>query len=129
MNNQEITTVTYNFEDGTRILQPINKECLFDSKGRRVSVNQLNNLFESTAYDKKATSFSLESIESPEKVENVSEFSKIEKYNAKKDYRDFRKENNGAFKNQKSQFQAMVVDKFKNTKMKIRYNVSIDIAS
>lgn len=124
-NQEELTTVTYNFADNTKVVQPINKQAYFDEKGRKRSIQQLHHVFETTAYDKKAIGYTLEGKESVAVAVEEPQFTKVERYNAKKDYKDFIKSNLKEFNNQKKQFAAMVVDKFMNNKMRVRINATI----
>ena len=124
-NQEELTTVTYNFADNTKVVQPINKQAMFDEKGRKRSIQQLHHVFETTAFDKKAISYTLEGKESVAVAVEEPQFTKVERYNAKKDYKDFIKANLKEFNNQKKQFAAMVVDKFMNNKMRVRMNATI----
>jgi arginyl-tRNA--protein-N-Asp/Glu arginylyltransferase len=85
------------------------------------------NLFSDTAFDKRAESFQLNAEETvnTEIQEVEPEFTKKERYNAKKDYKDFKKENPNGFNNSLKQFRTMVTDKFANTKMRVRMNVTV----
>jgi len=126
-NQEELTTVTYNFADNTKVVQPINKQAMFDEKGRKRSLNQLEHVFNTTANDKgkACLGYTLEGKASEDVLQSEPEFTKVERYNAKKDYKDFIKSNLKEFNNQKRQFQAMVIDKFTNTKMRVRMNATI----
>ena len=37
MNTERFTTVTYTLENGSKIVQPINKECFVNQKGNKIS--------------------------------------------------------------------------------------------
>lgn len=129
MKNQEITpgdTIVYNLENNVKIVQPINKQAFVNEKGRQRSHQDMINLFLDTAWDKRAKSFTLNSESVNTEIQTVEpEFTKKEKYNAKRDYKEFQKTNPNGFNNSLKQFKAMVVDKFINTKMKIRMNVTV----
>ena len=126
-NQEQLTTVTYIFTDNTKVVQPIGKKAFFDEKGRKRSIQQLEHVFNTTALDKgkACLGYTLESKSFEEVLQSEPEFSKVEHYNAKKDYKDFIKSNLKEFNNQKRQFQAMVIDKFTNAKMRVRMNATI----
>lgn len=129
MKNQEITvgdSVTYSFADGTKVTQPITKQGLTNIKGGKKSPQEVESMLSSTMVDKGAISYSV-NAESNEVVVETKEshFTAKEKSNAKRDYREFQKENPQGFNNSLKQFRAMVVDKFTNTKMRVRMNVTV----
>ena len=129
MKNQEITagdSVTFTYPNGSKITQPITKEGLLTQRGYRKSPGEVVAMLSSTCWDKGADKFTVnaESVEEKE-VEQDTVFTKKERYNAKKDYRDFQKENPNAFRNSLKQFRAMVNDKFANTKIRVRMNVTV----
>jgi hypothetical protein len=130
MKNQEITpgdTIVYNLANNVKIVQPINKQAFVNEKGRQRTHQDMINLFSDTAFDKRAESFQLNAEETvnTEIQEVEPEFTKKERYNAKKDYKDFKKENPNGFNNSLKQFRTMVTDKFANTKMRVRMNVTV----
>ena len=47
-----MNTITYTLENGTKIVQPINKECFVNHKGNPVSEATLHQLFSDTAWIK-----------------------------------------------------------------------------
>jgi hypothetical protein len=49
--------VTYNFADGTKQVSQINNSIFYDDKGRKVDLNNVMKIFQTTAWDLKATSF------------------------------------------------------------------------
>ena len=129
MKNQEITlgdSVTYNFADGTKVVQPITKEGLLNIKGNKKSLQDIHDMLSTTMIDKGAISYAI-NADSNEVITSNDDlhFTAKERYNAKKDYKDFQKENPAGFANSLKQFRAMVIDKFTNTKMKVRMNVTV----
>ena len=56
-----MNTVTYTLENGTKIVQPINKECFVNHKGNPVSEATLHQLFSDTAWDKRAVKYTIDS--------------------------------------------------------------------
>lgn len=54
-----LTTVTYYFEDGTKQISNINNAILKDEKGRLRSETQINKVFEDTMWDLGAIKFEL----------------------------------------------------------------------
>jgi arginyl-tRNA--protein-N-Asp/Glu arginylyltransferase len=129
MKNQEITpgdTIVYNLVNNVKVVQPINKQAFVNEKGRQRTHQDMINLFSDTAFDKRAESFTLNSESVVNEVQTFEpEFTAKERYNAKKDYKDFKKENPNGFNNSLKQFRAMVTDKFANTKMRVRMNVTV----
>jgi len=130
MKNQEITigdSVTYSFTDGTKVTQPITKQGLTNLKGHKKSPQEIETMLETTMIDKGAISYSVnaETVDTELQLVKQPEFTKKERYNAKKDYKDFQKYNPSGFNNSLKQFRAMVIDKFTNTKMRVRMNVTV----
>ena len=52
-------TITYHFENGSKIVLNINKEVFVNEKGRERSLERVLAIFESTAHDLGAKSFNL----------------------------------------------------------------------
>ena len=124
MNTEKFTTVTYTLENGTKIVQPINKECFVNHKGNPVSEATLHQLFSDTAWDKGAVKYTIDS-ETDESVETTKElhFTKNERKVAKRDYKDFMKSNPNGFKQSLKSFQKQFVDSVTNCR-RIRMNIS-----
>lgn len=124
MNTEKFTTVTYTLENGTKIVQPINKQAFVDEKGRRRTEDQLHKLFEDTAWDKKAISYTIDSETNDTiVVEKEIHFTKNERKVAKRDYKDFQKSNPNGFKQSLKSFQKQFVDAITHNK-RIRMNIS-----
>ena len=49
--------VTYNFKDGTKQVSPVNNVIFYDRNNRKVNLNNIVELFQSTAHDLGAISF------------------------------------------------------------------------
>ena len=124
MNTERFTTVTYTLENGTKIVQPINKECFVNQKGNKISESALHQLFSDTAWDKRAVKYTIDS-ETNESVTTEKEihFTKNERKVAKRDYKDFQKSNPNGFKQSLRSFQKQFVDAITQNK-RIRMNVS-----
>ena len=124
MNTEKFTTVTYTLENGTKIVQPINKECFVNQKGNKISESALHQLFSDTAWDKRAVKYTIDS-ESNESVTTEKEihFTKNERKVAKRDYKDFQKSNPNGFKQSLKSFQKQFVDSVTNCR-RIRMNIS-----
>lgn len=124
MNHSELTTVTYNFADGTKVVQPINKECFLDEKGRRKSINQVMDVFKDTMFDKGAISFSVEGDNEEVKLVKELHFTPNERKVAKRDYKEFRKRNPAGFFKARNGFISEIVDKFNKVDLsKLRFNL------
>ena len=123
MNTEKFTTVTYTLENGTKIVQPINKECFVNQKGNKISESALHQLFSDTAWDKRAVKYTIDS-ETNESVTTEKEihFTKNERKVAKRDYKDFIKSNPNGFKQALRSFQKQFVDALTNNK-RIRFNI------
>ena len=123
MNTERFTTVTYTLENGTKIVQPINKECFVNQKGNKISESALHQLFSDTAWDKRAVKYTIDS-ETNESVTTEKEihFTKNERKVAKRDYKDFIKSNPNGFKQSLKTFQKQFVDALTNNK-RIRFNI------
>ena len=119
-----MNTVTYTLENGTKIVQPINKECFVNHKGNPVSEATLHQLFSDTAWDKRAVKYTIDS-ETDESIDTTREihFTKNEKKIAKRDYKDFQKSNPNGFKQSLKSFQKQFVDSVTNCR-RIRMNIS-----
>ena len=124
MNTERFTTVTYTLENGTKIVQPINKECFVNQKGNKISESALHQLFSDTAWDKRAVKYTIDS-ETNESVTTEKEihFTKNERKVAKRDYKDFMKSNPNGFKQSLKTFQKQFVDAITHNK-RIRMNIS-----
>lgn len=123
MNTEKFTTVTYTLENGTKIVQPINKQAFVNEKGRKRTEEELHKLFQDTTWDKRAISYTIDS-ETNESLSKEKEihFTKNEKRIAKKDYKDFMKSNSLGFKHSLRVFQKLFVDSLTNNK-RIRFNI------
>lgn len=124
MNTEKFTTVTYTLENGTKIVQPINKQAFVDEKGRKKTEAQLHKLFTETAWDKRAVSYTIDS-ETNESMSSEKEiyFSKNDRKVAKRDYKEFQKSNPHGFKQSLRSFQKQFVDVITHNK-RIRMNIS-----
>ena len=124
MNTEKFTTVTYTLENGTKIVQPINKECFVNQKGNKISESALHQLFSDTAWDKRAIKYTIDS-ETNESVTTEKEihFTKNERKVAKRDYKDFQKSNPNGFKQSLKSFQKQFVDSVTNCR-RIRMNIN-----
>ena len=124
MNTEKFTTVTYTLENGTKIVQPINKECFVNQKGNKISESALHQLFSDTAWDKRAIKYTIDS-ETNESITTEKEihFTKNERKVAKRDYKDFMKSNPNGFKHSLRTFQKQFVDSVTNCR-RIRMNIS-----
>ena len=94
MNTEKFTTVTYTLENGTKIVQPINKQAFVNEKGHQRTEAEMCKLFADTAWDKKAISYTIDS-ETNESIVKEKEvhFTKDERKIAKRDYKEFQKSN------------------------------------
>ena len=118
-----MNTITYTLENGTKIVQPINKECFVNHKGNPISEATLHQLFSDTAWDKRAVKYTIDS-ETNESVTTEKEihFTKNEKKIAKRDYKDFIKSNPNGFKQSLKSFQKQFVDVITNSR-RIKMNL------
>ena len=119
-----MNTITYTLENGTKIVQPINKEVFINEKGRLRTEAEMHKLFADTAWDKRAIKYTIDS-ETDESIATEKElhFTKNEKKVAKRDYKDFQKSNPNGFKQSLNSFQKQFVDSVTNCK-RIRMNIS-----
>lgn len=124
MNTEKFTTVTYLLKNGTKIVQPINKQAFVNEKGRKRTEAEMHKLFADTTWDKRAVKYTIDS-ETNESVETTKElhFTKNERKVAKRDYKDFKKSNPNGFKQSLKSFQKQFVDSITNCK-RIRMNIS-----
>ena len=124
MNTERFTTVTYTLKNGSKIVQPINKECFVNHKGRLRTEAEMHKLFADTAWDKRAVKYTIDS-ETNESVTTEKEihFTKNERKIAKRDYKDFMKSNPNGFKQALKTFQKQFVDAITHNK-RIRMNIS-----
>ena len=124
MNTERFTTVTYTLENGTKIVQPINKQSFVNEKGRRKTEAEMHKLFADTTWDKGAVKYTIDS-ETNESVTTEKEihFTKNERKVAKRDYKDFMKSNPNGFKQSLKSFQKQFVDAITHNK-RIRMNIS-----
>ena len=123
MNTERFTTVTYTLENGTKIVQPINKQAFVNEKGRLRTEAEIHKLFADTAWDKGAVKYTIDS-ETNESVATEKElhFTKNERKIAKKDYKEFQKSNSLGFKHSLRAFQKEFVDSLTNNR-RIRFNI------
>ena len=124
MNTEKFTTVTYTLENGTKIVQPINKQAFVNEKGRLRTEAEMHKLFADTAWDKRAVKYTIDS-ETNESIATAKEihFTKNERKVAKRDYKDFQKSNPKGFNQSLSNFQRQFVDAITHNK-RIRMNIS-----
>lgn len=118
---ENLTTVTYNFTDGTKVVQPISKDVLFGYKGKKRSFNEILDIFQTTAYDKKATSFTLDGEVDQIEVDKEIYFTSTERKNAKRDYKEFKSKNPVEFFKQQSKFRNELMDKLRK---QLRFNLT-----
>jgi len=123
MNTERFTTVTYTLENGTKIVQPINKQAFVNEKGRLRTEAEMHKLFADTAWDKRAVKYTIDS-ETNESVATEKElhFTKNERKVAKRDYKEFQKSNSLDFKHSLRAFQKQFVDSLTNNR-RIRFNI------
>ncbi|HEX8586093.1 MAG TPA: hypothetical protein VF680_16995 [Allosphingosinicella sp.] len=124
MNTENLTTVTYTMSNGAKIVQPITKQAIEAGKKGNRTEQEMHELFRDTAWDKNAVGYSLEGMEDSAPAEREIHFSKNAKKEAKRDYRDIKRENPNGAANQLKQFRAMVADKFANNQRSLRFNLS-----
>ena len=119
-----MNTITYTLENGTKIVQPINKQAFVNEKGRLRTEAEMHKLFADTAWDKRAVKYTIDS-ETNESVTTEKEihFTKNERKVAKRDYKEFQKSNSIGFKHSLKAFQKQFVDALTNNK-RIRFNIS-----
>ena len=124
MNTERFTTVTYTLENGTKIVQPINKQAFVNEKGRLRTEAEMHKLFADTAWDKRAVKYTIDS-ETDESIDTTKEihFTKNERKIAKRDYKDFQKSNPKGFNQSLSNFQRQFIDAITHNK-RIRMNIS-----
>ena len=65
-----MNTITYTLENGTKIVQPINKQAFVNEKGRLRTEAEMHKLFSDTAWDKRAVKYTIDS-ETNESVEKA----------------------------------------------------------
>jgi len=123
MNTEKFTTVAYTLENGTKIVQPINKQAFVNEKGRLRTEAEMHKLFSDTAWDKRAISYTIDS-ETNESLSTEKEihFTKNAKKTAKRDYKDFKKSNSLGFKDSLKTWQKLFVDSLTNNR-RIRMNI------
>ena len=119
-----MNTITYTLENGTKIVQPINKQAFVNDKGRQRTEAEMHKLFADTAWDKRAVKYTIDS-ETDESIATEKEihFTKNERKVAKRDYKDFIKSNPNGFKQALRSFQKQFVDAITHNK-RIRMNIS-----
>ena len=119
-----MNTITYTLENGTKIVQPINKQSFVNEKGRLRTEAEMHKLFADTAWDKRAVKYTIDS-ETDESIATEKElhFTKNERKVAKRDYKDFQKSNPKGFNQSLSNFQRQFIDAITHNK-RIRMNIS-----
>ena len=119
-----MNTITYTLENGTKIVQPINKQAFVNEKGRQRTEAEMHKLFADTAWDKRAVKYTIDS-ETDESIDTTKEihFTKNERKVAKRDYKDFQKSNPNGFNQSLSNFQRQFIDAITHNK-RIRMNIS-----
>ena len=112
-----MNTVTYAIENGTKIVQPINKQAFVNEKGRLRTEGEMHKVFADTAWDKRAVKYTIDS-ETDESIATEKElhFTKNERKVAKRDYKDFQKSNPNGFKQSLKSFQKQFVDVVRNSR-------------
>ena len=119
-----MNTVTYTLENGTKIVQPINKQSFVNEKGRRKTEAEMHKLFADTAWDKRAIKYTIDSEDGGGIVVTKElHFTKNERKVAKRDYKDFMKSNPNGFKQSLKSFQKQFVDSVTNCR-RIRMNIN-----
>ena len=118
-----MNTITYTLENGTKVMQPINKQALVNEKGRVKTEAEMHKLFSDTAWDKRAVKYTIDS-ETNESVATEKElhFTKNERKVAKRDYKEMVKSNSLGFKHSLKAFQKQFVDSVTNCR-RIRMNI------
>ena len=118
-----MNTITYTLENGTKIVQPINKQSFVNEKGRKRTEAEMHKLFADTAWDKRAIKYTIDS-ETDESITTEKEihFTKNERKVAKRDYKDFQKSNPKGFNQSLSNFQRQFIDAITHNK-RIRMNI------
>jgi hypothetical protein len=119
-----MNTITYTLENGTKIIQPINKQAFVNEKGRERTEVEMHKLFSDTAWDKRAVKYTIDS-ETNESVATEKElhFTKNERKVAKRDYKEVVKSNSLGFKHSLRVFQKQFVDAIINNK-RSRFNIT-----
>ena len=119
-----MNTVTYTLENGTKIVQPINKQAFVNERGRKRTEAEMHKLFADTAWDKGAVKYVIDS-ETDESIATEKElhFTKNERKVAKRDYKDFIKSNPQGFKQSLKSFQKQFVDSVTNRR-RLKMNIS-----
>ena len=119
-----MNTLTYTLENGTKIVQPINKQSFVNEKGRQRTEAEMHKLFADTAWDKRAVKYTTDSEDGGGIVVTKEiHFTKNERKVAKRDYKEFQKSNSLGFKHSLRAFQKQFVDSLTNNK-RIRFNIS-----
>ena len=119
-----MNTITYTLENGTKIVQPINKQALVNEKGRLRTEAEMHKLFAETACEKSAVKYTIDSEDGGGIVVTKEiHFTKNERKVAKRDYKDFIKSNPNGFKQSLKSFQKQFVDAVTHNK-RIRMNIS-----
>jgi hypothetical protein len=119
-----MNTITYTLENGTKIMQPINKQAFVNEKGRQRTEAEMYKLFSETAWDKGAVKYTIDS-ETNESIPVTKEihFTKNERKVAKRDYKEMVKSNSLSFRHSLKAFQKEFVDALTNNK-RIRFNIN-----
>ena len=122
MKNNDFTTVTYSFVDNTKIVQPVNKGMFTDSRGRKITMNEVHNIFRTTASDKGAISYSVETTES-QVIDNTKPvyFTATERKYAKRDYKEFKRNNPEQFHKERNQLVSFLTDRLSK---RLRFNLT-----
>lgn len=125
MNQEILTTVTYLFANGTKVVQPITKEFLYNERNKKRTAKELATLLADTAWDKRAIAYTLDGNFNEDIVVTEKEvhFTKEQRKTAKRDYKEMQKLNPAGFKNSRKQFQGVVTDKFGFNKYPLRFNL------
>lgn len=118
-----MNTITYTLENGTKIMQPINKQAFVNEKGRQRTEAEMHELFSDTAWDKRAVKYTIDS-ETNESITTEKElhFTKNERKVAKRNYKEFQKSNSLGFKHSLRAFQKVFVDSLTSNK-RLRFNI------
>ena len=118
-----MNTITYTLENGTKIMQPINKQAFVNEKGRQRTEAEMHKLFSDTAWDKGAVKYTIDS-ETNELIATEKElhFTKNERKVAKRDYKEMVKSNSLSFRHSLKAFQMYFVDTLTSNK-RLRFNI------
>lgn len=104
--NLEMDSITYSFADGTKQVQPINKEIFIaDHRGRKRSHSEVITILEQNGIDRGAISYTIDADTDSVVDSTVVEqhYTTKERYNAKRDFKEFKKGNPVEFQKERVQ--------------------------